>query len=476
MCRSIECAPQRTSVLCAALLLGVACGGGTDGKPVAPTTVPEPPPEAPEAPTGIRVTERGLDFIRWAWDPVEDATGYEVGVFPAGTPPDERNAPVYTEELSFRADELEPGSVGFSVRAVRQTAGGRAVSDWSDEFAAEVLGLEELIAPPAETGKVAAEGIDFTLVSTANEPLADIPYRWTSDEHSGWVFPERGRTDEDGVVTGTWIPGFPGFGKLTLHYSEGGEERIVEHNTLAVAPPRPPWSSVAAQVFTPLSTGFSIDMTPLEDPERTFYAVQWGIAGYAGLQRTGDLFDRQLQFSMWDEGGPAVVVEAAEGVDCDDFGGEGTGVRCRVDYPWSVGRTYRFEFTQADSRGISLVSLRVTDLTTGDERFIGTLAGHERMGDQFFLFNEDFVRDAPTCLDQPVRAVAYRRGRVRTTAMRWRPVVEARLDQEPRDFANPETPECANYDARPHRYGVALMMGGSTMRDPEASRRISIPQ
>ena len=41
-------------------------------------------------------------------------------------------------------------------------------------------------------------------------------------------------------------------------------------------------------------------MTPLAEPLRTFYtAIHWD-GGYAGLQRRGSRFDRQLQFSLWD--------------------------------------------------------------------------------------------------------------------------------------------------------------------------------
>ena len=77
----------------------------------------------------------------WTWSPVEGASGYEADVFPAGTPPSERNTPVYTEKASFRADGLEPGAaVEMFVRAVRETVGGRAVGPWSDKAFAETWG------------------------------------------------------------------------------------------------------------------------------------------------------------------------------------------------------------------------------------------------------------------------------------------------------------------------------------------------
>ena len=126
----------------AALLIAAACGTGTDGKPVAhptsPAPAPEPPPEAPGQATAVRLMEVGRDFIVWAWDPVEGATGYEGVPYLDGTPPDERDAPLYVEEPFLRGDGLEPGArYGIHVRAVQETAGGRAVGRWSDVVLAE---------------------------------------------------------------------------------------------------------------------------------------------------------------------------------------------------------------------------------------------------------------------------------------------------------------------------------------------------
>ena len=101
--------------------------------PRRPAPAPEPPPEPPDQPTGIEVAERGQDFIVWTWKPVDDATGYEGHAFPDGTPREDRPPLLAWVEPSFRAEGLAPGTVmGFYVRAVRETAGGRAVGPWSD--------------------------------------------------------------------------------------------------------------------------------------------------------------------------------------------------------------------------------------------------------------------------------------------------------------------------------------------------------
>lgn len=129
-------------ILLALSIGAVGCGGGVDGEPVVPPAgptapFPAPPPEPPGQVTGIAVEELGQDYVLWTWDAVEDATGYEADAFPAGAPPSERNAPVHTEERSFRLADLKPGSaVELFVRAVRETAGGRAVGPWSDKASA----------------------------------------------------------------------------------------------------------------------------------------------------------------------------------------------------------------------------------------------------------------------------------------------------------------------------------------------------
>ena len=98
-----------------------------------PSTPPQPSLEVLGQPTGIRVVDVGADFLVWVWNPVQNATGYEAHAFPDGTPTAERPPLQVTVEPTFRADGLEPGTLmGIFVRAIRETAGGRAVGPWSD--------------------------------------------------------------------------------------------------------------------------------------------------------------------------------------------------------------------------------------------------------------------------------------------------------------------------------------------------------
>ena len=128
-------------------LLPNGCGGGQDGQTIPPPTSPEPtpaaepPPKPPAGVTGIEVAEVGQTFIRWIWEPVDGATSYEASVFPKDTPPSERQGRVYVDVPSLRADRLEPDTTwSLLVRAVRETAGGRAVGPWSDSAHAHTWG------------------------------------------------------------------------------------------------------------------------------------------------------------------------------------------------------------------------------------------------------------------------------------------------------------------------------------------------
>ena len=486
--------PSRIGIFALLLAPGLlaGCGGGADGRPSPPPTTPGPaPPEPLTKPTGIRLVERGQTYIVWAWDPVEGATGYEADIFPVGVPPGERPAPVGTTEPSILAEGLEPDTrMGIFVRAVRETAGGRARGPWSD-YPGEVSTLPrtplagDLEIPPAEAGKVAEERIVLTLTSPQGVPLPDTPYRWTSDEHSGWVFPAEGRTNREGVVEAAWIPGFPGQGTLTLTAGQGESRLEVAFGTLSVAPPRPPWASVwvAYDFGRTGATGYSVDLTPLTEPRGTFYgaisvAPPRGGGFYVGLQRGGSRYDRQLQFSAWDfQGVGARVIERGEGAAvCDSFGDEGAGVNCEFNHPWTVGSTYRFEVTWEALDGGSAITGSVTELASGERRFLGVLwSANPYPVTDAAMFSEDFLRTAPTCLAQAVRSAAFRRVRVRTGGS-WQPLTEGTLARDRAgDFANPGTPSCANSAARVHPDGLEVVLGGRTAMDPGITR-VTIPQ
>ena len=196
--RTVGCRSAGALVWLGQLLLlawVVGCGAGVDSKPVAPPTTvasptPEPPPEPPAQVTRVEAVEVGLDFILWAWNPVEGATGYEAVPYLAGTPPAERDAPVFTEDASLRTDGLEPGTRwGIHVRAMRVTAGGRAAGPWSEGAAAETR------TPPRQCTDERALALAFGAQSSGNAPVLleewdGTPLEFVFDRNAAELVPD----------------------------------------------------------------------------------------------------------------------------------------------------------------------------------------------------------------------------------------------------------------------------------------------
>ena len=207
---------------------------------------------------------------------------------------------------------------------------------------------------PAEAGKRAADPITATVMDANGLPVAGAAYRWEADENAGWVYPPEGTTDSDGRIEATWVPGFPGTGRLVLTVGEGNSSLAVALATRSVAPAHPPHGQTTVWLdHTPRGTGYSIELTPLTEPHQSYYAaINWDGA-YTGLQRGGHVFERSLIFCMFDPPGgrPTRIIRHAEDAYCTSFDHQGSGKECHLNYPWEVGTAYRFEVTEQEMDG-----------------------------------------------------------------------------------------------------------------------------
>ncbi len=344
------------------------------------------------------------------------------------------------------------------------------------------LVVEPVALTPAQAGKQGTDTIVVTALDSAGSPVSHAGYRWSTDRHSGWVYPSQGTTDKLGRIHTTWVAGWPGEGSLSLTVENEFSRVTRELDTESTTPNRPPAGAAYIWVNTAdyRNSGYSIDMTPLAEPKGTFYAaIQWD-GGYVGLQRGGSLYDRQLQFSVWDAPGygDAELIDNASDVRCRTFGGEGTGVACELSYPWEVGETFRFEVTEEEMNGGSAITLYVTDLAEESRRFVGTIrfARRAKMS-SFGMFVEDFVQRAPHCLAREVRGAAIRRPRawIDGAWVALDELTDGLLSLSAHDPWNPGTPGCGNVAVRNHVAGLELVIGGETASDPNATRQYTVP-
>lgn len=343
----------------------------------------------------------------------------------------------------------------------------------------ESLSVDPINLRAAHAGKQGADTIVIQALDTQGVLVAGARYRWTTDRHAGWVYPSEGITDRFGRIHSTWVAGWPGEGTLSVTVEKDSSSSTHDFTTLSVIPENEPNGAVSMWFYhNDRSSGYSIDLTPLTAPTGTYYAaIEWD-GGYTGLQRGGFRYDRQLQFSVWDAPGfgSAELITKSDDVMCRTFGNEGTGVACELDYPWSIGSTYRFEITEEEMQGGSAMTLHVTDLDTEIRRFVGTIrfARRARMN-RFVMFVEDFIQRARHCLEREVRSVAIRHPRSLIDGT-WVALNEGRLRKWLEDPWNPGTPGCANLTVREHDAGLEIVIGGETSSDPNGPTTFMIPK
>ena len=144
----------------------------------------------------------------------------------------------------------------------------------------------------------------------------------------------------------------------------------------------------------------------------TYWAMQWGFTatpnegGYMGLQTDGIRFNGTRGdtaiFSLWNATG-------ARG-SCGPFGGEGSGISCRVPYTISTGVYYRYRVwrLESDSAGGQWWGAWIMNMSTGVDTQIGAIrvSGIKTLTTTPLNFSE-YWGDAVACTNVPISSTDF---------------------------------------------------------------------
>ena len=244
----------RGLTLLLALMLGaglVLTGCGDDDSSTttpapAPTPAPQPPaPEPPGTPANLRVASAGVDYIEFAWDAVEGATGYEVQMtMTEGDFNSARQATVTGTMHKF--DEVAAATTAYGrVRATNDDG----ASAWSD---AE-MGATMAAPPPAL-------GVPMPMMSDAGHDFIE----WSWEAVTGAQgYQVQVAASEDGLAMAT-----PVATTETSHRVDADPEMTmyirVRSAVLIPAPMASEWSDAVMGMSEVAPTPFMVSMTPPE--------------------------------------------------------------------------------------------------------------------------------------------------------------------------------------------------------------------
>jgi uncharacterized protein YjdB len=264
-------------------------------------------------------------------------------------------------------------------------------------------------ATATRTGWASSTPITVQVRDAFSRPVTRASLNWSLPASGGWLFPAATITAADGSANASWIAGTVAGVVTVTAIANGGSAQAVGTYAVSVLP-TPQYNAINTYFDVSggsSAAGFRVDVTPLSEPARTYYAaIQWN-GGYMGIQRGGSLFDRQLQFSAWNNaaGDAAVIDSASSHLRCSVFGGEGTGVACSLSYPWQIGRSYRFETQFTPSTQGTLIDGWVTSLSDGTRTYVGRIRQAGALSQaSFTTFVEDFAGNAPHCLANQLRS------------------------------------------------------------------------
>ena len=180
------------------------------------------------------------------------------------------------------------------------------------------------------------QAIDFQ-VTLDGSPLEGCEIRFEMEDSNGWFFPAYRQTNSNGDLHGYWTAGsMIGNQTMSAYITWPSGERRYLNTSGQVTDTSTRTNSIHLN-YEPSGEYemFSIQATPGTGPVATYYATITWAGAYGGLQFDGDT--TKVIFSTWDING--MEAEVIDNGSCNvlhGFGGEGTGVSCRLMLPPSV--------------------------------------------------------------------------------------------------------------------------------------------
>ena len=174
-------------------------------------------------------------------------------------------------------------------------------------------------------------------VTLDGSPLEGCEIRFEIEDGNGWVFPAYRQTNNNGDLHGYWTAGsIIGDQTMSAYITWSSGERRYLNISGEVADTSTRTNSIHLN-YEPSGEyeEFSIRATPGTGPLATYYStINWA-GSYGGIQFDGDT--TKVLFSTWDTNGmDAEIIDDGSCNVVHDFGGEGTGVSCRLILPPSV--------------------------------------------------------------------------------------------------------------------------------------------
>jgi|ETNmetMinimDraft_28_1059901.scaffolds.fasta_scaffold04900_2 uncharacterized protein YjbI with pentapeptide repeats len=320
--------------------------------------------------------------------------------------------------------------------------------------------------------------IMFT-VTLNGSVLEDCIVKSEIEEGNGWFFSSNNRTNSDGEIYGYWTAGSEiGLQTMRAYVTWPDGEKKYANVTGEVSDTSSRTNSIHLNYY-PSGTydSFSVQATPGTGPAATYYStINWRGA-YGGIQFDGST--TKVIFSTWDAN--EMDAEIRDSGDCNDvvdFGGEGTGVSCRLlfppseygaipglpdDYMLVPGHTYdtTIEITDCGTN-CQDYSFNFTDVTRG---FGPISLGTQRYkddapNDYASSFVEEWTPHG-NCLSAE-RSVLYHDIKARVDGV-WETIDTARFTP---NYYRSNNEICANYFAEGTELGFLMSSGGERLVGP----------